>query len=93
MEQDESRDVDLRRKSPEQRKRNDLRSKISSTVVKIKTEKAEDERRKRAEDRRLRYVCVWKFPSICLQFFVKLINFCISQKFREISRNFREIQE
>ena len=59
MEQDESRDVDLRRKSPEQqRKRNDLRSKISSTVVKIKTEKAEDERRKRAEDRRLRYVCV-----------------------------------
>ena len=79
MEQDESRDVDLRRKSPEQRKRNDLRSKISSTVVKIKTEKAEDERRKRAEDRRLRYVCVWILPSnICLQFFVKLINFCIS---------------
>ena len=58
MEQDESRDIDLRRntpKSPEQRKRsNDLRSKISSTVVKIKTEKAEDERKKRAEDRRLR---------------------------------------
>lgn len=59
MEQDESRDIDLRRntpKSPEQQRKrsNDLRSKISSTVVKIKTEKAEDERKKRAEDRRLR---------------------------------------
>ena len=73
MDQDESRDVDLRRntpKSPEQeqhRKRNnDLRSKISSTVVKIKTEKAEEERMKRAEDRRLRYV-LYNFVKLLCQ--------------------------
>ena len=62
MDEDEARDIDLRRKSPE--KNRDLRNKISSTVVKIKTEKGEEDRRKKAvnrtenrtpdEDRRIR---------------------------------------
>ena len=57
MDEDEARDIDLRRKSPENNRdlRGKISSKISSTVVKIKTEKAEEDRRKKTdEDRRIR---------------------------------------